>query len=281
MKKILLSCTPKVIQPALKKVYYFFVDLIDRVNGRDSMLPPRSMIFIGNGDFVKLGQEFKEYFIQLGELKPDDNILDVGCGIGRMALPLTDYLSKEGEYQGLDIVKKGIDWCQDHISTRFHNFHFQQTNVYNEFYNPGGTEKAASYKFPFANNTFDFVFLTSVFTHMYPQDIENYLSEVERVLKPGGRCLITYFILNNESKKLMQLGKATIDFKYELEGCYTGDKNHPEAGIAYKEEDIKALYDKCNLNILKPFQYGSWCNRDSYLSFQDIIVAEKTITVTS
>ena len=38
---------------------------------------------------------------------------------------------------------------------------------------------------------------------MLSADMENYLKQIARVLKPGGRCLITYFLLNPESAKLM------------------------------------------------------------------------------
>ena len=41
----------------------------------------------------------------------------------------------------------------------------------------------------------DVAFLTSVFTHMLPEDVEHYLDELARVLKPGGRTLITWFLL--------------------------------------------------------------------------------------
>jgi len=52
------------------------------------------MTFIGDGDFEQAGQVFKNYFIELADLRPSDKVLDVGCEIGRMAIPLTSYLSK-------------------------------------------------------------------------------------------------------------------------------------------------------------------------------------------
>ncbi len=102
------------------------------------MIPPRGMIFIGAGDFEQIGKDFRKHFIELGDLQPDDRVLDVGCGIGRMAIPLTSYLSKEGEYWGFDIVKKGIEWCQKRISPKYANFHFLHSDIYNKEYNPKG-----------------------------------------------------------------------------------------------------------------------------------------------
>lgn len=275
MKKHLASLIPNFLKPTLKKIYCFPIDIIDRLKGRDSMIPPKLMIFIGGGDFEQTGQDFKDYFIELANLQPKNRVLDVGSGIGRMAIPLTNYLSQEGEYWGFDIVKEGINWCQRHISSKFQNFHFQHSDIYNKVYNPNGKVRAQNFQFPFKNDSFDFVFLTSVFTHMFPSDLENYLSEISRVLKQGGRCLITFFLLNEESTNLIQAGHSTLDFKYKIEGCLTIDDNNPESAIAYNENFIKGLFGNCKLKIIQPIHYGSWCKRDTFLSYQDIIVAAK------
>lgn len=275
MKNRLVIGIQNFLKPTLKKVYYFLIETIDRFRNIDSMIPPRSMIFVGHGDFIKIGQEFKNYFIELANLQPGDRVLDVGCGIGRMAIPLTDYLSKEGEYWGFDIVKKGIDWCQRRISKKFGNFHFQHSDVYNKHYNPSGKIQAQSFHFPFDDEYFDFIFLTSVFTHMHPSDLENYLGEISRVLKTGGKCLSTFFIINEESAKLIRSGFSTLDFLHEIPGCLTTNENDPEAAIAYPEEFVLGLFKKYGLAIDQPIHYGSWCNRDTFLTYQDLIIATK------
>jgi ubiquinone/menaquinone biosynthesis C-methylase UbiE len=53
--------------------------------------------------------------------------------------------------------------------------------------------QAAQYPFPFADSSFDFVYLVSVFTHMLPADMEHYLSEISRVLKPAAKCAVSFF----------------------------------------------------------------------------------------
>lgn len=260
----------------MRAVYYFLMDTIDLLLGRrDKLTPPRKMIFIGDGDFKKIGEEFFQYFIEYGKLKPNERILDVGCGIGRMAVPLTKYLDKNGSYEGFDIVANGINWCRKNISPQYPNFHFQLAEVFNKSYNPNGRYKASEYKFPYKNESFDFVFLTSVFTHMLPQDMENYLCEITRVLRRDGRCLITFFLLNKESLQLIKAGKSTLDFKYEFGEFRTIDNNTREAAVCYDEVFISGLYEKYGLKINQRILYGSWCSRSNFLSYQDIIMALK------
>jgi len=259
-----------------ERIYYSLLDSISLLSGRrDGLTPPTRKIFVGAGDFRKVGEEFLSYFIELGELKPNEKLLDVGCGIGRMAVPLTKYLDKQGSYTGFDIVADGIDWCKNKVCPKYPNFHFHLSDVYNESYNPNGRYKASEYKFPYENESFDFAFLTSVFTHMLPEDMENYFSEIARVLKRNGRCLISFFLLNRKSLKNIDGGRSSKDFKYELGGFRTTDINIPEEAVCYDEAFLLGLYNKYGFQINQPIHYGSWCGREKFLSYQDIIIASK------
>lgn len=276
MKSIIKQFIPKSTRLIIKRICYFPMDTINLLlSRRDNLTPPKGMIFVGGGDFKKSGEDLLQYFIDLGGLKPNEKVLDVGCGIGRMAVPLTKYLHKRGSYKGFDIVPVGINWCRKNISSKYPNYHFQLADVFNKTYNPKGKYKASKYKFPYENESFDFVFLISVFTHMLPQDMENYLYEITRVLKRNGRCLITFFLLNKESLQLINAGKSTFDFKYKFGKYRTIDINTPEDAVCYDEAFVLDLYGKYGLTIKQSFYYGSWCGRSNFLSYQDIVIASK------
>jgi ubiquinone/menaquinone biosynthesis C-methylase UbiE len=239
------------------------------------MVPAVEDMFDGPGslqEFKANGEEFLHIYKEICGLQPDEKMLDVGSGIGRKTWPLTQYFNGHAVYEGIDIAKAGVDWCRDRITSRYPNFHFQQIDVYNKHYNPRGRYRASGYQFPLADESFTFVMLGSVFTHMLPADLEHYLSEVRRVLTAGGRCLISYFLLNDESRQLIEAGKSTFDFQYELDGHRTISREVPEEAIAFDETLIMSFYEKIGLRIVR-IDYGSWCGRPKHLSTQDLILA--------
>lgn len=267
---------PRPIRRVLRMCYFLTLDGLDLCLGqRGDLVPPRWLNPIGDGDFAGAGAEFLDYFIRLGGLDPSHHVLDVGCGIGRMARPLTKYLTT-GAYEGFDIVPTGIRWCQKTITPRYPRFRFTLADVSHQEYNPRGRVRASEYRFPYGDAHFDFAFLTSVFTHMRPADVSHYLSELARVLAPGGKCLATFFVLNEQSWQLIDSGRSSLDVRYPLAGCWTNNPRLPEtAAIGYEERDLGRLISEQGL-ALRSVHYGNWCGRTEYLSYQDIAVVEKT-----
>ena len=217
------------------------------------------------------GPRYLGFLRELAGLRPTDRVLEVGSGFARVAHGLTGYLRDGGSFDGFDILEGEVEWCRRHISTRHPNFRFQVADIYNEFYNPMGAQKAAEFRFPYDDATFDVVYLISVFSHMLPTDLDHYLGEIARVLKPGGRCFITYYLLNPDS----YARGATGHFPFQADGYRAHDQNTAEWAVAYEEEAIRALHAKHGLSIREPIEYGTWCGRDTRFSLQDIIVAQK------
>jgi len=61
----------------------------------------------GGGPYFEIGLHFFRHLLDHCDLKRSSHVLDVGCGIGRMALPLTAYLHGEARYEGFDIMPEG------------------------------------------------------------------------------------------------------------------------------------------------------------------------------
>jgi SAM-dependent methyltransferase len=266
---------PVGVKKALKYSFYSLQDLWDFVKGVESELPPKRMNFVGSAEFAKVANEFFGYFKELGELKPNDIVLDIGCGIGRMAIPITKYLNAEGEYSGFDIDKRGINWCKENLSLKSPNFHFQHVDLYNKYYNKEGKIMPLEFKFPYPENSFTFAFATSVFTHMLPEDTTHYLKDLYRVLKPGGRALVTFFSIDNKARENIESGYSQCDFRFANDSnSFYSHKNVREAEIGYLDNWILKVVEDCGFILKKTFP-GTWSGKNYGLSYQDIFIISK------
>lgn len=240
------------------------------------MIPFSRDIFVGGtrANFRQIGRHWADTLVATG-LEPQHRVLDVGCGIGRIALGLTDHLTS-GSYEGFDIVRSGIDWCKANITSRHPAFQFQHVDVFNRHYNPAGTVPPARFRFPYRDAEFDFAFLTSVVTHMLRDDAVNYIAELGRVLKGGGTSVGSWFLLNDESTNFLRSGQAAPDrhFRYEVGECLTAHPEMPERGVAYPEQVVRQMYAAGGLRIAH-IQHGAWAGRSGARHSQDIVVAVK------
>lgn len=120
----------------------------------------------------------------------DPRIVDIGCGLGRLA---TGMLAELGEvrYLGIDANREFVRWCQDHIESQHPNYRFVHLDMANDLYNPAGTITGNDLRLPVDDASADVVNLWGVFTNMVPGHVQAYVAEIGRILRPGGRCFLT------------------------------------------------------------------------------------------
>jgi SAM-dependent methyltransferase len=261
-----------VLERALQSLRLRALDLRDRLGGRaDPLVPPRRAQFVGRGDFAATGDEFLRYFVELAGLEPGHRVLDVGCGIGRMARPLAGFLSADGRYEGFDVDREGIGWCRRRYGHRHPNFHFKVADLYNRRYNAGGAHKASEYRFPYEDDAFDMAIATSVFTHLLEDETDHYLAELARVLAPGGRLTATFFLLDEGSRARIAAGEAGLPF-LDPEGHVAVVSDHvPEEAVAYDEGWLRERAGTHGLAV-EVVRHGTWSGRDDGMSFQDMVI---------
>ncbi|MDQ3571563.1 MAG: class I SAM-dependent methyltransferase [Actinomycetota bacterium] len=252
------------------------LDALDFVRGtRDPAMPPRRLMVsvgsVGTEDFRREGIEMKRHFIEIGGLRADHDVLDVGCGAGRMAIPLTGYLN--GRYEGFDVMPAGVRWCRRNLTPAYPNFNFQVADIRNRHYNPGGRFEAEDYRFPVADDSFDFVIQTSVLTHLLPAAAQNYLRETARVLRPGGTCFATYLLLDEARRELAARDALPFTFTVQAPDYWAISARSPEAIVAYPEADVLNSFEE--LGLEPTVHRGNWAGESVGLTWQDAVVARK------
>ena len=100
-------------------------------------------------------------------------LIDVGCGSGRLAQPLSQCF--QGKYLGIDIEPNLVNFARQ--SVRREHWHFEVTE---------------GFDIPETDETADMVCFFSVFTHLLHEQTYVYLSEAKRVLKPGGKIIFSF-----------------------------------------------------------------------------------------
>jgi SAM-dependent methyltransferase len=253
-----------------------FVNSMREAGKGDPMQPNDTLVkYLGiGGGFEAIGQQWVDHLRNLCQLDPTDRVLDIGCGLGRVAIPLSRYLDESGEYRGFDVAPAAVDWCVKRITPQHTNFRFEQVRVYNKEYNPSGRQAADSLVFPYEDDFFDCALATSVFTHMRPAGVQRYLHEARRVLRRHGKCLFTFFILDDVSRSHMAGGDAEFSFEHEMEGFWSIDRYLPELAIAYDEAEVGRMLGNAGLDVTTTY-YGSWSGRGAGLNGQDIVVAQR------
>jgi SAM-dependent methyltransferase len=98
--------------------------------------------------------------------------LDFGCSSGRVVRVLASAMP-EVEWHGCDPIPDAVEWAREHLP----GIRFQRSPEY----------PPLSYD----DGSFDFAFAISIWSHFSERAALDWLRELHRIIKPGGRLLLT------------------------------------------------------------------------------------------
>jgi len=156
-----------VSQTDLKAVNVRFVDAL-----KGQMPHDQAMELAIGGGFEQIGPVEVGLLRHYG-LPQDGYLIDVGCGSGRLAKPLSAWLT--GRYLGIDLVPALVAHARK-IAAR-PDWRFQVIDHIG---------------IPEQDGQADMVCFFSVLTHLTHEQSYWYLDEAKRVLKPGGRIVFSF-----------------------------------------------------------------------------------------
>jgi len=134
------------------------------------------------GDYEVMGEALRERLVKLG-LQPNDYLIDVGCGSGRVAFAFARSDFRDTlRYLGVDIVPEMLAFAAEKCRHPLWRF-----------------ELVTEPRIPEGDGKADMVCFFSVFTHLLQEESYLYLEEAQRVLRPGGRIVASYLDIADPS----------------------------------------------------------------------------------
>jgi SAM-dependent methyltransferase len=205
------------------------------------------------------------------DLGPEDRVLDIGCGNGRLTWPLVEALAPTGGYIGFDVSRAAIRYCRRRFGPERPDFEFHHIDIHNGVYNPRGAVAETQTRFPCADGAITLALANSVFTHLPLETIYRYLHESRRVLAPGGRAAFTAFVLTPQVRDWIAQGLSPLPFKPWREGAMTVDPHWPENAVAYDEKVLREAIESAGLTLDRVL-VGNWRPAQTYGGNQDMLI---------
>ncbi|MEZ5313214.1 MAG: class I SAM-dependent methyltransferase [Thermoanaerobaculia bacterium] len=231
---------------------------------------------VGGGDWSAVGEELAALLVGRGGLGRDDRMLDLGCGLGRVVQPLRSYLSRRASYLGVDVAPHYIAWNEAEIASRDPRFRFAWLDVHSAYYHAESGVPPEQAVLPVGDGEFDFALATSLLTHLDGAAVERYLAELARALRPGGRLLATFFVLDDEVRRRTGEVGTAFDFRHRLPGGgWTAFPERPEQATAFDEAWLVARLAHAGFELVGGVERGSWAGNPEAPTFQDLIVGRR------
>ena len=112
---------------------------------------------------------------------------------------------------------------------------------------------------------------TSVFTHLVRPEVDRYLAETRRAMAPGASALLTFFLLDDDSRAALAGGRARQPFSGTTGEQAIADPDVTMAAVAHDRESVLEGLERRGLEVAGVHD-GSWRGGGG-LSYQDLVVA--------
>jgi SAM-dependent methyltransferase len=235
---------------------------------------------IGGGNPEHVASEILAVMAKYIDLPSQVSILDVGCGCGRIATGLTQYLSPTSLYLGVDIVSGFVEFGKKFISSRYPNFRFvllEEGNLTYDWWRQK-TSQIDIAKLSEARplGTVDLAISISLFTHLDLPAAADILAAIARMLRNGGRAFVTVFVIDSDAREGIESGHTGFSFKHRTpSGQLHAEKlEDPTHAVAYEMGQIEALIHSVGLK-LEQWVPGYWSHGKIAEIFQDALILRK------
>ena len=208
--------------------YYFYKIKNRRKNKRfkknypQVKLPPDYYIYesfqIDYEEYYLKSRESAQWILSfLKKYNPNSpyNILDWGCGPGRIIRHLPGFLDEKSRVFGTDYNAASIDWCKTNLPEIDFNLNTLEAEL------------------PYDDDFFDYIYGISIFTHLSEKMHYEWMAELYRLLKPGGIMMLTLhgdaFIPKLSAGELAEYNNGNIVVRGNVkEGHRTFAAFHPK-----------------------------------------------------
>lgn len=180
---------------------------------------------------------------------------------------------------GARLIRPSVEWANANITKRNPRFRFFHFDVRDELHNPNGTLRPTEIRLPCDDQSADLIIAQSVFTHMLIEDVEYYLSEIARVLRPSGAALVTCFLVN---RRILRSARATnrtpfdLRFEHRIGDSFINDPARPLGAVELTKRRLQRAIRSASPMLGVSVSPSVWSGHfPNALDGQDVLVLSR------
>jgi SAM-dependent methyltransferase len=177
---------------------------------------------------LQMGYRFWLSFFSRHYCKPDSDIVELGCGCGRIAYPLREDWF-EGTYVGVDVDQEMIEYCRRSFNKD--RFKFILSTHASKTYSSGRPRPQMRPDHGLSisdHESKDFIFSVSLYSHLLEPEVVEYLTESFDILRPGGAMFLSFFCIDHIERG------SRWTFMHRRGNAFIENEKYPEAAVAYQ-----------------------------------------------